>query len=409
MRKTRPHRSRRTYRFPFRMVSFLFVVAYCATLLFWPLDSVTASVSPSDIAKNDAPAPELSWPAYGQSALGTQSGAVFEVHGEQTAVPIASITKIVTALVVLDQKPITEGQQGPTITLTAADAQLYDAYFVRQGSIVKATAGMQLTEYQLLQGMLIASANNYADTLAVWAYGSMEAYLSAAQNYLQKHQLTHTTIADASGFSPDSKSTASNLVLLGSLALKHAIVADIVSQKSAVLPGAGEIHSTNILLATDQVIGIKTGTTDEAGSCLLYAAQHIVDGEPITIIGATLGGPNHLALARDVKTLLGEAKQGFQTTALARKHQVFATYKTPWSTVHAVAEKSYKAVVWPGQQIQEHINVQTLKPGSQPQTVGTVTFKHAGSDSAIPLKLDKALETPSWLWRLTHPADIIRL
>lgn len=407
MRKTRPHRSRRRYRFPFRMVSFLVVLAYCAILLAWPLDSVTASVSSSDITQDNTPAPELSWPAYGQSALGTSSGTVFEVHGEQTVVPIASITKIVTALVVLDQKPIAEGQQGPTITLTTADAQLYDAYFLRQGSIVKATAGMQLTEYQLMQGMLIASANNYADTLAIWAYGSMDAYLAAAQQYLQKHQLHSTSVADASGFSPDSKSTASDLVALGALALKQSVIADIVSQKSAELPGVGTIQTTNILLATDQVVGIKTGTTDEAGSCLLYATRHIVDGEPITIIGATLNGPNHLVLARDVKALLSEAKQGFETITLARKHQVFATYRTPWSTVHAIAEKSYKAVVWPGQSIKEHVNVQSLKPGSQPQVVGTVTFQHAGEDFVVPLKLDKTLPPPSWLWRLTHPSDII--
>lgn len=407
MRKTRPQRSRRRYRFPFRMVSFLVVLAYCATLLAWPLDSVTASVSPSDITQNNTTAPELSWPTYGQSALGTGSGSIFETYGEQTMIPIASITKIVTALVVLDQKPIPEGQQGPTITLTTADAQLYDAYFLQQGSIVKATAGMQLTEYQLMQGMLIASANNYADTLAVWAYGSMDAYLTAAQQYLQKHQLHNTSIADASGFSPNSKSTASDLVALGALALKQSVIADIVSQKSAELPGVGTIQTTNILLATDQVVGIKTGTTDEAGSCLLYATRHIVDGEPITIIGATLNAPNHLILARDVKTLLNEAKQGFKTITLAKKHQVFATYKTPWSTAHAITEKSYKVVVWPGQSIKEHVNVKSLKPGSRPKVVGTVTFQYADEDYIVPLKLDKVLSLPSWLWRLTHPTNII--
>src|SRR5690606_22329721 len=133
----------------------------------------------------------------------------------------------------------------------------------------------------------------------------------------------------------------------------------------------------------------------------------IVDGEPITIIGATLNAPNHLILARDVKTLLNEAKQGFKTITLAKKQQVFATYKTPWSTAHAITEKSYKLVVWPGQSMKEHVNVKSLRPGPRPTVVRSATFQYADERLIAPFQPDKVLSLPSWLWRLTRPTNII--
>ncbi len=379
-------------------------------MLFWPVQAVQASIATynnTNTQKADI-VPTINWPTYGQSAIGTLDGNIISTAGDQTPVPIASITKVITALTVLKHKPLTVGQPGPTITFSAEDAERYNYYYLRGGTIAKSDAGLQITQYQMLQGILISSANNYADTLALWAFGSMDAYLNAAQKYLADHNLSSTTVADASGFSPDSKSTASDLVTLGKLALSHPVVAEIVSQKTATIPGVGTLHNTNLLVGTEGIIGIKTGTTDEAGSCLLFAARYTIGNTPVTLIGATLGGPNHSTLARDVLNILESTKNGFQEIKLASIGQRFATYNTPWEKeAHAIASKNIKVVMWPGAEVKQKVTVSPLKPGKNPKYIGSVTFTVNGQTLSTDLMLDRPLEKPELLWRLAHPAQII--
>lgn len=407
MRNTRLRTPPARRRYPFGAIIIILVIVYVAAMLFWPLKAVQATVTAQSQTPPQA-APQLAWPAYGQSALGTQDIGSIGASGTQAPVPMASITKVVTALTVLEDKPIPSGQTGPTITLTAEDAARYNQYYAADGSVVKAEAGMQLTEYQLLQGMLISSANNYADTLAVWAYGSIENYLAAAKSYTVKHQLSNTIIADASGFSAESKSTASDLVALGRLAMSQTVLADIVSQKTAVIPNVGTLQNTNLLLGVDGVVGIKTGTTEEAGSCLLFAAKYTIGDTPVTIIGATLGGPSHAVLARDVAALLASAQAGFQEVNLAALNQQFAIYKAPWDAESkAVTNKNTKVVTWPGTPMTQKVTVDPLKPNANPDTVGSVAFTIGGQKQEAQLVLNKPLEKPGLFWRLTHPKQVI--
>lgn len=149
MRKIqRPNR-----RFHFSLVTFTVLACYVATMLLWPMDAVRATVTAQSKTQIGT-APALAWPNYGQSAIGTIDGGIIGTSGQQSSVPMASITKIITALTVLESKPLNAGQTGPTITFTPEDAARYNQYFVADGSIAKAEAGMQITEYQLLQGML---------------------------------------------------------------------------------------------------------------------------------------------------------------------------------------------------------------------------------------------------------------
>ncbi len=136
--------------------------------------------------------------------------------------------------------------------------------------------------------------------------------MSYAQDMLQRMGLSRTVVADASGFSPATVSTPSELVAIGIAALKNPVIAEIVAQPQAQIPGIGIIKNTNQLLGTDGVIGIKTGTTDEAGHCLLFAARHAAeDGQKVTIVGVIMGDKNATSLYRDSRDLLESAKQGW--------------------------------------------------------------------------------------------------
>lgn len=399
---------RQPKRFPFGIVIFAIVLLYSVTILLWPMQSIKAAVAKQPPIDTGS-APTITWPSYGQSAIGTSEGGVLATYSEQTPVPIASITKIITSLVVLEKKPIAPGQTGPTITLTTEDAVRYNQYFMAGGSIARSEAGMKVTEYQMMQAALINSANNYADSLAIWAYGSMDEYLVAANAFLKKHDLQHTKVADATGFSPGSVSTASDLVIIGSLALKNPIIADIVSQQTATINGMGTLYNTNLLLGSEGVIGMKTGTTDEAGSCLLYAVKAPIGSESVTLVGATLGAPSHPMLARDIQTALAGIKSGFKEVTFAKKGQPLATYTTPWGdTSHAVPAKNIKAIIWSGQPTKTNVEAPDIILGNASTVHGTVTFVTNGKKHTSDLSLDQPITSPSWLWRLAHPHVVVR-
>ncbi len=113
--------------------------------------------------------------AIGYPGVLAQSGAT-------TPLPMASITKVITALVVLEAHPLAVGESGPVATMTSADAALYGTYLAQNGTVANVRAGMTFTELQLLELTLVKSANNYTMSMALWAFGSQDAYLAAVDH-----------------------------------------------------------------------------------------------------------------------------------------------------------------------------------------------------------------------------------
>ena len=119
--------------------------------------------------------------------------------GTGEALPIASISKIVTALVVLDAKPLAAGESGPAITFTDADAALYGKYLRVNGKVELISAGVVMSQREALEVVLVSSANNYAESLVVWAFGSQDAFVTAATAWLSVNGLTDTTLLEPTG------------------------------------------------------------------------------------------------------------------------------------------------------------------------------------------------------------------
>jgi D-alanyl-D-alanine carboxypeptidase (penicillin-binding protein 5/6) len=354
----------------------------------------------------------LAWPSYGQAAIGSLESGTLATNGPQTSVPIASITKIMLALSLLREKPIGSDGQGETLTLTQADVDIYNHYLSIHGSVALVAADEQITEYQALQALLLPSANNFADTLAAWAFGSVPNYLSYANTYASDLGLSETHLADASGFDPGSVSSASNLIKLGQLALQNSVIADIVSQPRATIPVAGVIYNVNHLLSADaEVVGIKTGNTDQAGGCMLFAAKHKVGSTTVTIIGAVLGAPHLSNALRDSLKLLSSAKRNFESVKVAAADQTVATYQTPWGdTVHAKTTAGLKTVVWKGTRLTPQAIATPLRlPASAGQDVGKVVISGtAGTTTkSVKIVLDNDVPLPSLWWRLTHPREVL--
>ncbi|MBO0861980.1 MAG: hypothetical protein J2P21_26510 [Chloracidobacterium sp.] len=109
-----------------------------------------------------------------------------------------------------------------------------NAYAARNGSeISKALVGEQLSECQMLKAKLLPSANNMADSLAIWAYGSLQENSATANKFLGSHGLNGAHVdPDASGFNPSTVSTAPDMVRIGKLVMQNPALAEIVAKKS---------------------------------------------------------------------------------------------------------------------------------------------------------------------------------
>ena len=112
-----------------------------------------------------------------------------------------SVAKIMTALALLEDKPLKVGEQGPVITVDAADVDVYNARLAGGESVVKVQAGEQLTEFQALEALLIPSGNNIGVLLAKWDAGSEAALVAKLNVKARAMHLASTVFDDVSGVS----------------------------------------------------------------------------------------------------------------------------------------------------------------------------------------------------------------
>ena len=368
-------------------------------------------------------APAFPWPTVGQAAVevvdvgkvgasGMSPVAATSPDGgvPQGAVPIASVTKVMTALVVLTGHPLGTGEDGPSLRVSAEQAAAYPAEAARGESLVKVVAGATFTERQALQALLLPSANNMARILAAWDAGSIEAFVAKMNATAAALGLDHTRYTDPSGLDPGTVSTAADQVVLARKAMALPVFADIVAQSSATVPVAGTVTNTNRLLGQDGVVGIKTGSTDEAGNCLMFAAKTTVDGRQVLIVGVVLGqnsGGNGVQ-----KPVFQAARQLVRSVAAAlgvhtvlRAGQTIAVVHGPLGTGTTLNTVDEVTVVgWAGMEVQLTTEIPAVPARLRSGAVhGHVTVRVGdGQPVGTALRSGEALAPPSIWTRLTH-------
>ncbi len=382
-----------------------------AALFYLPL-TLLAPVphTPAALARYTAPvttAQTITMPTYGDSAIAAVGYPGLLASGGGTApLPIASITKIITALVVLQKDPLGVDEQGPNILFTQADEAILQSYRARGGDVFPIKVGASLTERQVLTIALVPSANNYARALADWAYGSEAAFLPVANAWLKTNGLDSTTLTDSIGLNPQNTSTPTDLIALGKLALANPLVAELVNTPSITLPVVGTVTNTNKLLGVEGIDGIKTGTLTMAS--LLFTSKLELGGTVITLIGVVLDGPDHPTIDAAIQALVAQARAGFHLVPVATKGQAFATYTTRWgSRANAVATRDVSMVVWGGTPVTENARARVLITAPKSETVGSVTFRSGVTTATVPLQLDRRISGPGGAWRLEHPGELL--
>jgi len=186
--------------------------------------------------------------------------------------PIASITKVMTALVVVQSR-----QLDRRITITAADGEYARAHGATSAGL---RAGDVLTARQLLFAMLLPSGADAAHALARIFGPGWPAFVRKMNAAARRLHLVGTHFANFVGLSVHDQSTPRNLLLLGEAAMRQSAIRDVVARRRYLLRAAPHHHrylwqNTNVLLGRyPGAIGIKTGWTPSAGECLLFEATH---------------------------------------------------------------------------------------------------------------------------------------
>src|ERR1700744_3252473 len=214
-----------------------------------------------------------SWPAHGGSAAAISGYGVTDGPGATRPVPIASVAKLMTAYVVLQNHPLAGHESGPDITVEPSEAAAYPAQVAGGDSLVAVAAGETITERQALEALLLPSADNMAWILARWDAGSQAAFAARMNATARRLAMTGTSYTDPSGLDPSTISSAADQVRLGLAAMQVPALAAITAEPTAVVPVAGVIRNTNTLLGRDGIVGLKTGSTQAAGGCVLGAAR----------------------------------------------------------------------------------------------------------------------------------------
>ncbi len=229
-------------------------------------------------------------PGPGQTSYQIGAGAVVSSLGQQP-VPIASLTKVMTAYLVL------RDPHDVTVTVTDDDVADTERRAGQDESIVHVAAGETLTERQALIAILLPSANNVAAMLARASAGSQDAFVARMNDMAHVLGMRHTTYTDPSGFDEGTRSTADDQLILAQRAMQVPEFASLVALRSAELPVDGTVHNTDSLLGKDGFVGIKTGSDDAAGGCFMFRVRRA--GGDLT--GVVLSRRGHDLIAAGLK------------------------------------------------------------------------------------------------------------
>jgi len=234
----------------------------------------------------------LSLSAQSAILLETSSGQIIYEKNAYARLPMASTTKIMTALVALGKCPA----ERYTITVDKRACGV-------EGSSIYLVPGERLTLEALLYAMMLESANDAAAAIAIGISGSIEAFADEMNALARTLGLADSHFTNPHGLDGEEHyTTAADLARLTAYALENETFRKIVSTESYTIPssdGSGLRYLKNhnkLLRLSDTVIGVKTGFTKRSGRCLVSAAEQ----NGVTVVAVTLNAPDdwndHLVL-----------------------------------------------------------------------------------------------------------------
>jgi D-alanyl-D-alanine carboxypeptidase len=337
----------------------------------WSLLAAGTIAAAAFAAGAAAAPPSVSATAY--ILVNPQSEEILVERAADRRLPMASTTKIMTAIVTLERTKLTDTVVVPR---TAASAG---------GSSSGLVPGERLSVRTLLTGLMIASGNDASIALADHVGRGSEArfvrYMNAEARDMR---LTNTRFANPHGLDHAGHyASVRDLVTLGERGLQYPLIRQVVRRRVATIPGPGgrgtrKLESENDLLAIDpEADGIKTGHTAGAGYALVAHAKRRSNG--VELYAALIGSPSRSRRARDARRLLDWGFAQYVRLQPLRAGQVVLripvrdrpgvmapiTVDRPLATTIRVGQKLRRRIVAPAE---------LVGPGAAGDVVGEVTI-----------------------------------
>lgn len=294
--------------------------------------------------------------------LDADSGRILYAQNENEERAIASITKLMTALVAAEYLD----DLSQTITIQKAWTGI-------EGTSLYLKAGEEISLETLLYGLLLHSGNDAAVALAAHCAGDVETFVGWMNQRARDLGMTGTHFSDPNGLGDeDHYSTALDMARLGAACLKNPVVSQIVATKSIVLEGRSFTNHNKLLWQYEGCTGMKTGYTRQAGRTLVSSAER--DGQKLVCV--TLNDGNDWA---DHKALLDYGFETYPRQVLAEEGVTLRRMTVEESLLRQVPVVARDTVAYPlkeGEQVTAKIQLpKTARaPVTQGEIAGTVTF-----------------------------------
>jgi D-alanyl-D-alanine carboxypeptidase (penicillin-binding protein 5/6) len=262
-----------------------------------------------------AATPSVDARAY--EVVNAATGEVLSARNARTRLPMASITKLMTALVALEHAKLDE-----VVTVDR------DAVGIT-GSGVRLRAGERITVRDLIEAALIQSANDAAVALAAHVgRGNEDAFVALMNRKARQLGLTSTHFERADGLDVAGHvSSAHDLNRLAQLTMREPVIRQAVGVRNTTIAGGRSLHTWNDLLGGfPGLIGVKTGHTSNAGWCQVAAAR----GPGFTIYATILGSPSRSARNADLAELLSLGLSSYRLAPVISASRTYATADLPY-------------------------------------------------------------------------------
>jgi D-alanyl-D-alanine carboxypeptidase len=347
--------------------------------------STTASIGPPPAVDADA------------ALVATGSGEILhELDGDER-VAMASITKLMTAIVTLD-----ELRPSRTVAVSPAAVGI-------EGSTIFLRANERISIRDLLAAALVQSANDAAYALAAaTTEGDVAAFVERMNDEADDLGLEDTEFANPAGLdAPGHYSSARDVLALAREAMKRPVVRKLVAKQGGTIAGGRSLYAWNDLLGTyPGAFGVKTGHTDEAGWCQVAAARR---GGRVAY-AVVLGGPSRTARNADLGELLTWGLDHFGRVSLVEEGTSYATASVPFEdeTLPLVAGEAASAVVRLDRPLRREVVAPRAAdaPLERGERIGVIRVTQAGKLVAeVPLVAGREVEEPGFGHRLSWYAD----
>ena len=272
------------------------------------IDSVEAAVTETPSASANNP---LELTAKAAVLMNGETGQIVYALNSQQQLPEASITKIMTMLLVFEAYDAGKLSMDETVTCSEYAASM-------GGSQIWLEPGEEMSVHDLIKAALVGSANDACVALAEHIAGSNEAFVSMMNDRAEELGMINTFYVNCTGLDAEGHVTsAQDIEIASAELLKHSEVLEFTGIWMDTLRG-GELQLTNtnkLIKQYSGTIGLKTGTTSKAGCCISAAARR----DDMTMIAVILGAPDGKSRFADAKKLLD---YGFANWELADVSQI---------------------------------------------------------------------------------------